>query len=126
MAIKTPNVTAGLNRERNHLINRRGGWGQPAGRVTPELKDWGTKWRYKWRYNTPTRGYVLQRSKGRLSVYDAVEGVEPPNGFEPLTCCLRNSCSATELRWPASRVAQMLARPACANIHCTDAIATRK
>ena len=27
--------------------------------------------------------------------------VEPPNGFEPLTCCLRNSCSAAELRWPA-------------------------
>ncbi len=25
--------------------------------------------------------------------------VEPTDGFEPSTCCLRNSCSATELRW---------------------------
>jgi len=24
--------------------------------------------------------------------------MEPTKGFEPLTCCLRNSCSATELR----------------------------
>jgi hypothetical protein len=24
---------------------------------------------------------------------------EPAKGFEPLTCCLRNSCSAPELRW---------------------------
>ena len=27
--------------------------------------------------------------------------LEPPNGFEPLTCCLRNSCSTPELRWSA-------------------------
>ena len=26
--------------------------------------------------------------------------LEPTGGFEPPTCCLRNSCSATELRWP--------------------------
>src|SRR3972149_6468000 len=24
----------------------------------------------------------------------------PTVGFEPTTCCLRNSCSTTELRWP--------------------------
>ena len=28
--------------------------------------------------------------------------VEPTDGFEPSTCCLRNSCSTTELRWPKS------------------------
>ena len=26
--------------------------------------------------------------------------VEPPVGIEPTTCCLRNNCSASELRWP--------------------------
>ena len=25
---------------------------------------------------------------------------EPAVGFEPTACCLRNSCSAPELRWP--------------------------
>ena len=27
--------------------------------------------------------------------------LEPPGGFEPSTCCLRNSCSTPELRWQA-------------------------
>ncbi|SVD59150.1 uncharacterized protein METZ01_LOCUS412004, partial [marine metagenome] len=27
--------------------------------------------------------------------------MEPVVGIEPTTCCLRNSCSTTELHWPA-------------------------
>ena len=53
------------------------------------MKGRDTNMTYKVAYSTPTRGYVLHRSKGRLPVNNAVEGVEPPNGFEPLTCCLR-------------------------------------
>jgi hypothetical protein len=30
-----------------------------------------------------------------------VIALEPVTGFEPVTCCLRNSCSTTELHWRA-------------------------
>ena len=30
--------------------------------------------------------------------------LEPTFGFEPKTCCLRNSCSTTELRWPRAAI----------------------
>jgi hypothetical protein len=33
-------------------------------------------------------------------------GVEPTLGFEPRTCCLRNSCSTAELCRPQQRVYQ--------------------
>ncbi len=33
--------------------------------------------------------------------------LEPTGGFEPPTCCLRNSCSATELRWPKVRICSL-------------------
>lgn len=32
------------------------------------------------------------------------EELEPLAGFEPATCCLRNSCSTTELKWPTGLV----------------------
>lgn len=36
---------------------------------------------------------------------------EPAKGFEPLTCCLRNSCSAPELRWRGGANGGRLRRP---------------
>ena len=33
------------------------------------------------------------------SLAPATGKLEPVTGFEPVTCCLRNSCSTTELHW---------------------------
>ncbi|SVC34496.1 uncharacterized protein METZ01_LOCUS287350, partial [marine metagenome] len=38
---------------------------------------------------------ALPLSYGGLEIVS----MEPPVGIEPTTCCLRNSCSASELRW---------------------------
>src|SRR3989304_6062431 len=48
------------------------------------------------------RGVPVARSHGSLN---GKEGVEPTLGFEPRTCCLRNSCSTAELCRRRSRIA---------------------
>ena len=40
-----------------------------------------------------------RREKKRRSGYILGWSVEPTVGIEPTTCCLRNSCSTSELRW---------------------------
>ena len=35
--------------------------------------------------------------------------MEPTTGFEPVTCCLRNSCSTPELRWPVLLIESQMA-----------------
>ncbi len=44
---------------------------------------------------------ICQNLVKGCSVY---KNVEPTFGFEPKTCCLRNSCSTTELRWPREAI----------------------
>ncbi len=51
----------------------------------------------------PCEHYAL--NVARLPIPPLRHEVEPTIGFEPMTCCLRNSCSATELRRPfAARI----------------------
>ncbi len=35
--------------------------------------------------------------------------MEPVTGFEPVTCCLRNSCSTPELHWPLGKEPEAIA-----------------
>ena len=55
----------------------------------------------------PKEGFEPSRPNGhyalnvaRLPIPPLRHEVEPTIGFEPMTCCLRNSCSAAELRRP--------------------------
>ena len=60
----------------------------------------------------PKEGFEPSRPNGhyalnvaRLPIPPLRHEVEPTIGFEPMTCCLRNSCSAAELRRPfAARI----------------------
>jgi hypothetical protein len=58
----------------------------------------------------PKEGFEPSRPNGhyalnvaRLPIPPLRHEVEPTIGFEPMTCCLRNSCSAAELRRPCDR-----------------------
>src|SRR5947209_3257055 len=58
----------------------------------------------------PKEGFEPSRPYGhyalnvaRLPIPPLRHEVEPTIGFEPMTCCLRNSCSAAELRRPCDR-----------------------
>src|SRR5215472_9263900 len=58
----------------------------------------------------PKEGFEPSRPNGhyalnvaRLPIPPLRHEVEPTIGFEPMTCCLRNSCSAAELRRPSDR-----------------------
>ena len=78
-------------------VGNAGRWHHETARTTGALEGVNLGRNVQWDEGVETKKDVLQPDQGRraslvswsLPVYDAVEGVEPPNGFEPLTCCLR-------------------------------------
>jgi hypothetical protein len=72
----------------------------------------------------PKEGFEPSRPNGhyalnvaRLPIPPLRHEVEPTIGFEPMTCCLRNSCSAAELRRPYDRRDSTMAFRTLQHVH---------
>ena len=62
------------------------------------LNSWVEKAAEKWRSKQNKKGFFFLRHQHNHPPMNDL-CMEPVAGIEPATCCLRNSCSTTELHW---------------------------